>query len=178
MLKKILVAVDLSTNNEKIVSEAILVAKAIGAKLMLIHVLSEDEDSHPPYPLITEMGYYPLNNIIFEDYETYEKKGLALLRSYTNRATAEGLETEFTQTVGNPGKMICDMAQNWEADLIVIGRRGHSGWNELVLGSVSNYVLHHARCSVFIVQGQPQLESGRILNPIGATIASSSIHEK
>ncbi len=44
------------------------------------------------------------------------------------------------------------MARNCGADVIVMGRRGHSGLSELILGSVSNYVLHHAPCSVLIVQ--------------------------
>ncbi|MEA5469202.1 universal stress protein [Spirulina sp. 06S082] len=46
------------------------------------------------------------------------------------------------------------MVKSWQADLIAIGRCGHSGLTELFLGSVSNYVLYHAFCSVLIVQGK------------------------
>ncbi|MCZ8054719.1 MAG: universal stress protein, partial [Microcystis sp. LE19-12.2C] len=49
-------------------------------------------------------------------------------------------------------KTICKVAREENIDLIVIGRRGRSGLGELFLGSVSNYVLHHAPCSVLIVQ--------------------------
>jgi len=38
--------------------------------------------------------------------------------------------------------------------LVVVGRRGHSGLSELFLGSVSNYVLHRAPCSVLTIQGE------------------------
>ncbi|MGQ9872468.1 universal stress protein [Leptodesmis sp.] len=38
------------------------------------------------------------------------------------------------------------------ADLILIGNRGHTGLKELFLGSASNYVLHHAPCSVLTVK--------------------------
>jgi nucleotide-binding universal stress UspA family protein len=62
-----------------------------------------------------------------------------------------GIKTEFTQIPGNPGQTIKKIAQNWDADLIVMGSRGRTGLSELVLGSVSNYVMHHAPCSVLIV---------------------------
>ena len=47
--------------------------------------------------------------------------------------------------------MICELAKFWNADLIIMGRRGRSGLAEVFLGSESNYVLHHAPCSVQIV---------------------------
>ncbi len=58
------------------------------------------------------------------------------------------------QNLGDPGRIICEIARDCDADLIVMGRGNHSGLNEFFLGSVSNYVLHHAPCSVLAVQGQ------------------------
>jgi hypothetical protein len=52
----------------------------------------------------------------------------------------------------HPGPTICKLAHDWPADLIVLGNRGRSGMAELLLGSVSNYVLHHAACSVLVVK--------------------------
>ena len=141
----------------------------------------------PPSPASCCCTFYPLKNkavqiclpfpawntihslsgktleIYQEQWETFEEQGLELLRSRTDEATAAGVSTEFTQNSGNPGRTICDLARNWGSDLIVIGRRGHSGLSELILGSVSNYVLHHAPCSVLTVQGQvnPNLEAAQ-----------------
>jgi nucleotide-binding universal stress UspA family protein len=163
MFDKILVAVDRSENGKKALEAAIALAKAMGSSLMLLHVLSSEEEGSPPMSTLTTLEYYPVNATLFESYqklwETYEKEGLELLRSYADKAMAAGVSTEFTQNSGNPGRTICEMAQNWGADLILMGRRGHSGVKELVLGSVSNYVLHHAHCSVFTIQGQPQANS-------------------
>ncbi|WP_338026947.1 universal stress protein [Trichormus azollae] len=61
------------------------------------------------------------------------------------------MNTEFIQKVGSPGSIICNLAQEWNADLIIMGRRGLSGITELLLDSVSNYVLNYASCYVHII---------------------------
>ncbi|MEM9908892.1 MAG: universal stress protein, partial [Cyanobacteria bacterium P01_D01_bin.44] len=53
---------------------------------------------------------------------------------------------------GTPEHLICDLAHSWNADVIVLGSRGHRGLRELFLGSISNYVTHHAPCSVWVVR--------------------------
>ena len=60
---------------------------------------------------------------------------------------------------GNPGRSICELASTWEADLILVGSRGLKGLKEMFLGSVSNYVTHHAPCSVLIVRTEIANES-------------------
>ena len=54
--------------------------------------------------------------------------------------------------MGDPGRWVRDLAQSWEADLVVLGRRGLTGVAEMFLGSVSNYIVHHVNCSVLVVQ--------------------------
>ena len=53
---------------------------------------------------------------------------------------------------GDPKSRILDLAQEWEADMIVMGSHGRSGMERMVLGSVSLAVLAHAPCSVAIVR--------------------------
>ena len=53
---------------------------------------------------------------------------------------------------GAPSQVIVDEAQDWGADLVVMGSRGLNAWNRLLLGSVSSAVVHHAKCSVEIVR--------------------------
>ena len=53
---------------------------------------------------------------------------------------------------GQPQAIILDEAEKWEADLIVLGLHGMSGAEQLLLGSVSQAVVVHARCSVEIVR--------------------------
>lgn len=53
---------------------------------------------------------------------------------------------------GNPGEGICWLAQQQECDLIVIGTHGRTGLVHLLLGSVSEHVMRHARCPVLTVR--------------------------
>lgn len=156
MFKKILTAINI--HDRHVFEQALELAKANGATLMLLHVLSLDAEADPStsaYP--ASLGYFPeLNSQIMSKYQerwkTREEEGIDLLRSLTQESTAAGIATEFSQNLGSPGKTICTIAKTWEADLIVVGRRGLSGLEELFAGSSSSYVLHHAPCSVLVVQ--------------------------
>lgn len=53
---------------------------------------------------------------------------------------------------GSPDSRIVETAEEWQADLIVIGSHGYNRWERLLLGSVSDSVVHHAPCSVLVVR--------------------------
>jgi nucleotide-binding universal stress UspA family protein len=54
---------------------------------------------------------------------------------------------------GAPKHAIVEDAERWGADLVVLGSHGYSAFERFLLGSVSQFVAHHARCSVEIVRG-------------------------
>jgi nucleotide-binding universal stress UspA family protein len=157
MFNKILVAVDNSVMGKRVFQEALSLAKATGASLQLLHVLSPNEEGSPGLPLFQSLDYYPMGSdstleIYQRDWQAYEQKGLEFLRSLEAEAKAIGVNAEWTQVPGSPEHSICDLARTWRSDTIVLGNRGRMGWSELFLGSVSNYVVHHAPCSVFVVR--------------------------
>ena len=53
---------------------------------------------------------------------------------------------------GSPDSRIVETAEEFGADLIVLGSHGYKRWERLLLGSVSNSVVHHAHCSVLVVR--------------------------
>lgn len=85
-------------------------------------------------------------------WEKYKQESLEMLEYWVKQAQKEGVIAELTQTYGHPGAEICKLAQQWNANLIVMGRRGHSAVSEMILGSVSSYVIHRCHCAVHLVQ--------------------------
>ena len=62
---------------------------------------------------------------------------------------------------GSPSRVIVETAENWEADLIIIGSHGYGFWSRALLGSVSDSVVHHAPCSVLVVRSAPAETLGK-----------------
>lgn len=158
MFHKILVAVDISPDSAQVFDKALTIAKQNSAHLRILHVLSPEEEGYPSLPGIEMSLGLTLQERTIQDYleqlEVFKKNGMDLLQSYFDQAVTAEVNVEITQKLGSPGPTICDTAHSWEADLIVTGRRGRSRLGELILGSVSNYVLHHASCSVLVVHRQ------------------------
>ncbi len=163
MINKILVAVDRFENNQSIFNTAVSLAQTNSAKLMLLHIISETEAN---YPELLTYTYYPM--VDDREYKTHQKQlekyrqwELDFLQDLTKKAIAAGVDTEYSQLTGNPGHTICEFADDWSADIILVGSRGLKGLKEMFLGSVSNYVTHHAPCSVLIVRNPLDSESDK-----------------
>lgn len=156
MIDKILVAIDDSTENDSVFKAAVTLAKTMNASLMLFHVLSEDDLD---YPILPTYAYYSVlkgsdNGMLHQKFAEYERGEMEFLRNLSKRAISQGVNTEYAQLSGVPEREICELADNWSADLIVIGSRGLKGLKEMFIGSVSNHVAHHAPCSVLIVRNE------------------------
>jgi nucleotide-binding universal stress UspA family protein len=159
MITQILVALDLSQYNESVFQQALDLAKGTKASLTLLHVPNSDDPECPSLPVLLNVDYHPVSlptmstmEIYEELWKAYSDRGLKMLEQFATMARASGVATDSQQVLGSPGKTICALACQLDSDLIVLGRRGHSGWTELLAGSVSNYVMHHAPCSVLIAQ--------------------------
>ncbi len=156
--QRILVAVDYLNLTIEVFAQALKLAKANNSNLMIFHCVQGELPGVPVMDSFSTMGIY--NDIYYQEMnEFYEKmrkeateRLVGWLQSFAQQAQEQDIKAEFDYKIGDPGKSICQTAANWRADLIVIGRRGRSGLSELFLGSVSNYVVHHAPCSVLIVQ--------------------------
>ena len=166
MFNKILVAIDHSAGSKQVFDKALSIAKADGANLILLHVLSIEEAGiefsllqHKDSCIRVVPRIMPTNKAYDREWLKFKQKGIELLRGFANRAIAAGVQTEFTQITGHPSSTICEFARFCHADVIAIGRRGHSSLQEALIGSVSNHVMHHAPCSILLVQTPISQES-------------------
>jgi nucleotide-binding universal stress UspA family protein len=148
MFNKILVALDRSEKSQFVLVEALTLAKSVDADVLLIHVVSPMEER--------------LRSAANQVREA-EESGMLLLRSRAQQALELGVKTEFSQVTGDPGRTICRVAEDWGADVIILGRRERSGLSEMLLGSMSSYILHHAPCSILTVQGKAARTEGEAL---------------
>ncbi|MEO0756643.1 MAG: universal stress protein [Cyanobacteria bacterium J06648_16] len=145
-MKKILVALDYGDTCNSVFNQALELARSTEASLHLLRVLTPENDASLAFSPYSDKDW----DTYAEQYRVAETAGLKLLEGFADKAKAVGIETELTQAMGNPGAIICQLAKTWEANLIVVGSRGRTGLSEMLLGSVSNYVVHHAPCSVFV----------------------------
>jgi nucleotide-binding universal stress UspA family protein len=79
-----------------------------------------------------------------------EAEGERMLDSAIAELGAEGVDVERAAVRGLPSRVLVEAAGG--ADLLVVGSRGHGGFAELLLGSVSHQCAHHAPCPVVIVR--------------------------
>jgi len=136
VFKTIIFATDGSASAEKALPVATSVAKAMGGRLVLVHV-DEVTVSGAGVPIGT--GDEALQNALNE---------------HVRKAEHEGVPVEFSSAkaaAGDAASAIVRIAEDVEADLIVAGSRGRGPLAGLILGSVALRLLQSASCPVLIV---------------------------
>ncbi len=155
--QKILVAIDDSQLSHSVFSAGLELARSQQAAIKLFYCLVPEMLAEPAVPTTLDLTVQP--GLMSNDYQTQQilmqkqtEDAQALLKRYAEAAQSQGVLVESDCQVGEVGHQICEVARDWVADLIVVGRRGRGGLKEVLLGSVSNHVVHHAHCSVLVIQ--------------------------
>lgn len=111
-------------------------------------------------PVMVGIEPWAAGLMYFEELQkaTESVSNTVLENALTKLKSASGSKLRITGAVvrGPAQQVITEEAERWSADLIVMGSRGLGAWNRLLLGSVSNAVVHHAKCSVEIVRRDEQ----------------------
>ena len=175
MFQRILVALDQSNSSRSVLEEAIALAKPAAGQLHLVMVIPPMDVGYPdPVYLSLEGMQGVWTTELYQSHMTswhqHQKEIEQWLRSQVDFVHRQGLEAECSCPIGTAGTTLCDVANKWNAELIIMGRRGRTGFSEFLLGSVSNYVMHHAPCSVLTVQGIERKTIGQPVTPPVSTL--------
>lgn len=143
---KILLAIDGSPCSDAAVEE---VARRPWPERSSVKVLTALETPMPPTP---EAWALPLN--YFQELDAaLRKQGENVVNSALQKLKSN--KTFLADAVlapGSPRPVILDEAERWGADLIVLGSHGYGALKRFLLGSVSQAIVSHAKCSVEVVR--------------------------
>ena len=145
MFGSIVVGTDGSETAGEAVRQATDLAKAVGAR---IHLVS---------------AFEPVGNQRLREEQTQVPDDMqwmvnqredvdATLRAASEQIVESGVDAETYARQGDPADAILDVAEEQNADLIIVGNKGMTGAKRFLLGSVPNKVSHHAPCSVLIIR--------------------------
>ena len=137
MFDRILVAVDGSPQGGKTVPVAVDLATRYGSTVTVVHV--------------REHGRYEGSDVDLGPATPAEE----LVETVVQMFHDVGVEATGVVRRVSPGdtpEQIVEVANESDADLIVMGTRGMTEWKSLMLGGVANKVVHHASCPVLLVR--------------------------
>lgn len=150
--EKILVALDRSPQGKPVLERALKLARQNDAAMMVFHCIAVEGRS---YADMLGAGSASYSRQMQVQWDKEYRETREWLERCCQMATEQGISARWQLKVGDPGSAIRECAKAWQADLVVLGRHGRRGLAEVFLGSVSNYVIHKAPCSVLVVQGLP-----------------------
>lgn len=156
-MQTILAAVDFSKNTDSVLEQAAALAKALDAKLWVLHVTS-DETQAMVYESTQFSGYAPEfmglpgDVQLARDLSAGEiKREHAQLLGMSSSLRDKGVDAHAVLLKGDAAKLICEKADELSADIIVLGSHGHGLLHKALVGSVSEAVIRHTRRNVMVV---------------------------
>ncbi len=139
---KLLVALDFSESMEKIVKKAEEIAKALSAKVWLLHVAE-------PEPDFVGWGVGPqsVRDSLSKRFHSEHSQ----IQEIADRLRKAGLDATALLVQGATVETILRKTSELEADMIILGSHGRGAMHQLLVGSVSEGVIHKSECPVLVI---------------------------
>lgn len=148
-MKNVLIPIDFSDVTEAVLECAEGLARPWDGKLWLLHCIAES----PPIGTVGEIPtFVPIPEMSLRERFPDEFRKLEEL---TASRRARGLETEMLVRNGSVVDSIIAVADQIEADLIVLGSHGHGALYELVVGTITQAVLQRSSRPILVVPTRP-----------------------
>jgi nucleotide-binding universal stress UspA family protein len=150
-MKTILIAIDYNPSAEKIAETGYALAKAMDAKVVLLHVMADVAyySASQFSPIMGFNNFNPTNALLPETINDM-RRGVEEFLSHTREHLGDtGIETIVKD--GDTADTIISTAVEKGADTIVLGSHSRRGLEKILMGSVSEKVLHHSKIPLFII---------------------------
>jgi nucleotide-binding universal stress UspA family protein len=173
--KKIVVGLDQSFKDSMVFARALEQARTHVSQMLIVHTLKYDRETPATITSGVTSGnhtddardmYAMLQRRQQTRIKQASEKAHDWLEMYFQQAIAKGIPTQLDCRASEPGLWLCEVAQRWGADLIVIGHRDHQGLKSVGTDSVTQYVLQHSPCSVLVVNGVPNVPEHQPLSEL------------
>jgi universal stress protein A len=143
-IERILVAVDFSAHSEAALKLALNLVESFGAELHLVHVFPEPLALAPPYgPALPVDFGMQIERAAVDHFQEWQQKFCPADLSVTSYVRR-----------GDPSKQIIEAADELDIDLIVMGTRGTTGLEHVLMGSVAERTVRFAHCPVLTTKGE------------------------
>ena len=144
---KILIGVDGSPYSEAALDEVSRRPWPKGSEIIVLNAFDLPLAGTPEVYALPPEYYERLDRICREQADAIVKAAVEKLGALGDAATVN-----IKTVLGPPKSVILEVAESWKPDLIVVGSHGYPTWERLLLGSVSQAVVSHAKCSVEVVR--------------------------
>jgi len=151
IFSKILIALDFNPGAEFVAEAGFAVGKALKAEITLLHVLSD-----PVYystaeysPIMGFTGFADMDTWALDTNDALKKESLRFLEQSKDHLGDDSIQTLIKE--GNFSKIILETATEMKIDLIVIGSHSYSRLEEMILGNVTEEVLHTSKVPMLII---------------------------
>jgi universal stress protein A len=143
-LSHILAPTDFSPNSARAVNYAVQLARRLGAKLTLVHIV--------PEPSALD---YPIEGIPIQEIEGWKEEAEKRMADQLARAKLQYQEVDSVQrTALHPRDEIIRVAKELSADLLIISTHGYTGWKHFLFGSDAEKIFEHACCPTLVVRSE------------------------
>ena len=146
-MKPVLLATDGSPTAEKATATAIDLARLLDTELVIVSVWDI------AYAGYSAMGFAPIP-MNGELAKLGEEEAARVIAEAAARAEEAGVETRSVVLRGFPVEAICEAAERFAPQFLVIGSHGWGAMKRALFGSVSTGVLHHVTCPVLVVPAE------------------------
>lgn len=150
-LKKVLIALDYNPTAQKVAEAGYSLAQAMGADVVLLHVITDPVfySSTEFSPIMGYTGYMDIDPLVLDNIDGLKKAAQHFLDNTIHHLDDDTIKTQVEE--GDFAESILMSAKKLHADIIVMGSHSQRWVENIVLGSVTEEVLHHSTIPLFII---------------------------